>query len=212
MRNIKENRDLKEVIILARAKFDLFDRRRFSSFINYSETAADALLSDIINIIEKYDKRYLFEGDLVIERVVDMFYEDYTPHTYKRKQDLYNAYKVFIDDGDWGYEFGAHLMKKSHHQSNEYIYENSFVNGYHGGDDFGDDHPEPGVPWWKAPPTLKYWYMPATQWGTSPYYEAYGKINDLIDLMSSEKYNEGHTKIVSLFNEWYEKLLNVFKI
>lgn len=197
---------------MARWKFSIFDGRKIGAFIRQTNEIADKLLSDMEKLIIYYDAKYLYNGDLVIEHVVDMFYEDYTPHIYKRKEDLYNAYRVYIENGNWGYDFGSDLMLYQHHQSNEYIYENSFVGGYHGGDDNGKDHPEPGVPWWKAPPSLKYWYKPASRWSSSPYFMAKREIEKLIDDMSHEKYQDGHEKIVNAYNKWYKSLLDVFRI
>lgn len=197
---------------MASVYMKLFDGRKFDAFLRKSEDGAQKLLDKVVNIIKDYDERYLLEGDLAIENVVEMFYDDYTPIAYDRQEDLYNAYEVSIEDGEWAYDFGAHLMQKEHHGPNEYIYDNSFVEGYHGGDRYGDDHPQPGVPWWKALPTLDYWSRPAEKFDGSPYFMAKTEIEKLIDLLSEQKYNEGHSAIVSFYNDWYASLLSVFKI
>lgn len=63
---------------------------------------------------------------------------------------------------------GGHRVDKV---DNTYIYENSFVRGWHGGAidaRKGPPHPDPGTPWWKAPVgEYTYWLSPAAQ-GPSP--------------------------------------------
>lgn len=49
-------------------------------------------------------------------------------------------------------------MKKKHQFGNEYIFWNSFQNGFHGGAVDGPGHPDPGTPWWKFHGR---WYKPA---------------------------------------------------
>lgn len=116
----------------------------------------------------------------VCKSAVDTFYKEY-PAKYNRKHDLHNAYDVGIRDGwDLFVSFGSDLMKYSHHQSNEFIYVNSFEKGYHGGsfgvDKFGDIA---AVPYWRTPPGMfTHWYpagFPAPR-SVSPYKTITNKI------------------------------------
>ena len=50
-------------------------------------------------------------------------------------------------------------METSYRVSTDYIFDNSFVRGFHGGADDGPGHPDPGQPWWKLHGK---WYKPAT--------------------------------------------------
>lgn len=100
----------------------------------------------------------------MVERAVDKFYESYTPNMYSRKEGLYKGAKVTADDSTWRLDTGSEFMTTSYKVATEYIYSNSFENGFHGGADSGPGHPEPGTPWWKA---YGEWYMPATS-GPAP--------------------------------------------
>lgn len=113
----------------------------------------------------------------IIKKSIQEFYDDYKPRGkkggYKRKKDLFNAYKFTrINGNKFLFETGAQFMKKKHRASNEYIYNLSFVSGWHGGAISIKDskvgqwgaHPKPGfwtpgdnpitegIPWWRTPP------------------------------------------------------------
>lgn len=95
------------------------------------------------------------------ERAVDAFYESYTPHIYKRNESLYTAYKITVDENEWSLDIDENggYLTGTNYDSN-YVYINSFVEGYHGGAVNGPDHPEPGIPWWKFHGE---WLKPATR-------------------------------------------------
>lgn len=108
----------------------------------------------------KYNKRVKFNLELIVKNAVDDFYQSYSPHRYKRQEGLYKGAKVNATDDDWSIELGPQFMETNYEAGINYVYWNSFENGFHGGAVDGPDHPEPGVPWWKLHGE---WYMPAAQ-------------------------------------------------
>jgi len=83
-------------------------------------------------------------------------------------------------DGNWYVDMGPEFMKYPHRIGNvlgdpekgkEYIYKNSFVEGYHGGAVDGKNHPNPGEPWWKKHGLFgefTRWWKPAKQMEGEP--------------------------------------------
>lgn len=124
----------------------------------FVEMLADEL--DKLNAID-YKKYFIHLRD----QAVKAFYSSYYPRYYKRKYSLrYMAYPLIEDNEffmDLGVDNPGYFAK--HHQDEEYIYENSFQRGYHGGAYHN------GVPTWRTPyPTYEVWGWEAPQ-GPSPY-------------------------------------------
>ena len=129
---------------------------------------------------KKWDKKVYRKLKGIALDGVEAFYDDYEPNKYRRLEDLLNAFKIVVNEDDWYIEMGPEFMKYPHavgkalgdpEKGKEYIYINSFVEGYHGGAIDGEDHPNPGEPWWKIhglDGRFTDWYMPAPQ-GPSPY-------------------------------------------
>ena len=89
------------------------------------------------------------------------WYGKYDPHKYRRKGSLKQAFKIVRDGVDVEITYDAEFMNDyQHHQSNEIIFNNAFIEGYHGGsmgtDKYGDIATTPS---WRKP-FLKY-----THWG-----------------------------------------------
>lgn len=155
---------------------------------------------DVAKIDEVYPKRYQRELDDIGKTIVADWYKSYDPVFYRRHQSLKHAYRVVLNGTDYEVQFGPELMTESHDVSNEYIYENSFIEGYHGGAREGVGHPNPGIPYWRAPyPALSLWGRPAKR-SASPYYrmrhemenkikeldkERIGKLNKIMDRVES---------------------------
>ena len=125
----------------------------------------------VVNKIKpKYDKKAKFALELLGDRAVTQFYDSYSPQVYtNRKEDLFNAYKFFVDSDGWRLDDSPEFMHGGHRANNKVIYTNSFVFGYHGGAIKGPGHPHPGEePWWRAPVgEWTYWLSPAEP-GTPP--------------------------------------------
>lgn len=138
-------------------------------------------IDDLIELIPSVERKLRDKYNKIVERdlkymarsAVDIFYEKY-PTEYDRYGDLYNAFKVTATDTEWSIEFSPEFMKHEHHQSNEIIYNNAFVLGYHGGSwgksDYFGFRPPSGVPYYRGPGGESgwvYWTRPAVR-TTSP--------------------------------------------
>lgn len=174
---------------MAKYTFSFVDGRKLRTFISAIEKAISEA-DKVPEILKKYDRLFAEEAELAVKHVVDAFYESYTPFKYGRKLDLYHTYELIITDSIWDWKFGPEYMEAKHHQDNSYIYQNSFIEGYHGGVDYGKGHPDPGTPWWRGLPSFKYWSRPATQWGESPYYMALIELDKVVDTLVEQKVNE----------------------
>lgn len=105
------------------------------------------------------DKLYSYARKIVKD-TIDAFYGEYPRRSYDPKGDLYNAVDIEIQDG-WKLkiEIGYDMMQFEHHQSNLFVYNNSFVEGYHGGSWGIDKHGEiAAVPYYRTPPYFDSWY------------------------------------------------------
>ena len=202
---------------MASFKYELIDGRKISVFERKLKSTVEKIRNEPRKIMAKYDKLFFSEGEMAVKRVVDLFYEDYTPNIYNRKEDLYNTFKlILIEPGVWDWDFSHTYMKYKHGNkkkpvSNEYIYENSFVNGYHGGAIDGKFHPNPGEPWWKTIPGPGYWYEPATQYGESPRYEAEIELKKVTDELIEQK-KQDFMKITDCINDCYRAFFDMLKI
>lgn len=141
---------------------------------------------------------------------IDKFYEDYEPHFYQRTYDLYNTYRISVTEDEWKIDFDSSWMMNWHRvdeQDPEYIFENSFIRGWHGGALSGEGHPNPGVPYWRKPdvfvPTAtggsllmfshqSPWLSPALK-SPSPYEEIVRKSNLYMELEIA-KYHESYNE------------------
>ena len=125
-----------------------------------------------MDIIDKTTTKYCIKLQRAFNKikkdVVKKWYLDYggmlkiTPGGYHRKLDMFKISKIDIDKetGDIAVRFSEDNMTMWHRVSHEYIYQNSFVKGWHGGaDKLGDSpkpgyeepHPRPGLPYWRYP-------------------------------------------------------------
>lgn len=131
---------------------------------NAAQNLLNAIDSATNQLNKKYNNRVRFNLELMGERAVDAFYESYSPNMYSRQEGLYKAVKVIANDDEWSIDSGAEYMETDYKVGKDYVYVNSFEKGWHGGAIDGPDHPEPGIPWWKA---YGEWYRRATR-GPSP--------------------------------------------
>lgn len=182
--------------------------------LNAAINSMDAAMNIIENKIKpKYDKKAKFALELLGDHAVTQFYDSYSPHVYtNRKEDLFNAYKFSINsDGSYSLNDKAEYMHGGHRASNEVIYTNSFIFGYHGGatESKKGDHPNPGEPWWRAPVgEWTYWLSPAVQ-GPSPKdiidSEFSGVIEPIEQQLAEEVYNFGtpyQVRCLNVLSKW----------
>lgn len=130
-------------------------------------------------IIEEYPIKLEERLDETAKGVITEWYSSYEPYVYDRTRSLYHTYKIIRNGLSVSVDFDVEYMQNySHRVSNEYIYKNSFILGYHGGADSisgskvksdHDNHPSPGTPYWRYPtPYFNNWGSPAIQ-TFSPY-------------------------------------------
>ena len=165
--------------------------------------------------IKNIDKEIFKELDSAAIDAIDDFYYDYDrdEDSYNPKGSLYEMYRIVEEDDDWKIEYSHTFTNKKHRVSNEYIFENSFVQGYHGGADDakvfkGDPHPKPGIPYYKVPPAFTSWLRPASQ-SESPKLKIEEESRRIIKKYDN-KYIES-VKNLSNMNKGFEKWIKVLK-
>lgn len=140
---------------------------------------------------EIYPKLYYDELNEIGKHVISMWYATYDPIYYHRQMSLRNAYLVSLEDTEYSVRFDSSLINAySHHQDNDYIYELTFIQGYHGGDTIGQNHPNKGIPYWRTPfPQLTNWGRPAKK-SWSPYYMMVSEMKKKIKEIDKKKQTE----------------------
>ena len=186
------------------------------------------LLNDLIKLDDELDKtekkikiktkKEIRENlEYIARTAVDMFYEDYMPRMYRRTYDLYNAYKIRVNDKVWEVETNPDFMKNTHGGKNkvksDYIFQNSFVNGYHGGSTYGTDlygtpHPQPGTPYWML---YGRWYKEAAGGRVSPEEYIKTEVEQYLDTVPQKMQNEFDGIIRPLMNDVRNQALKTIK-
>ena len=119
------------------------------------------------NMAEKYIQKAVKKMNTIGRLQVWEWYKSYSPYQYRRKKTLYYGFKVEGGNGKIKVHFGPEDMYKIHFVDKldpNYIFDNSFMEGFHGGARDGEDHPEPGTPYWRTPaPNYPFWGRPAIQ-------------------------------------------------
>lgn len=138
-------------------------------------------------IRQKYNKRVKFGLELIAEHAVTDFYDSYSPHKYKRQEGLLTAYQIIADDDEWSIDTGSQYMTSEYRVDKDYIYENSFMRGWHGGAIDGPEHPNPETPWWKLHGE---WYKPAKP-GPAPIKYIDAEASKFLEEMEEAYGNEG---------------------
>lgn len=160
--------------------------------------AVDEAINTVNEIIEYYPKKAEYELKKCAYSVILDWYSSYPQKSYVRTFDLLHTFKIFKNtDGElWHVEFGSEFMEHEHNQDNEIIYNNSFLEGYHGGsrsERLGVD-----VPMWRTPILYyKHWYLEAPQ-SFSPYervFEEMSKVSSDLDEEIQEKVEKAIQKI-----------------
>lgn len=136
------------------------------------------LLQKLIPVIEKicsecnlnlaqYQMKY---AKRIIRSSIRQFYASYTPAYYHRRYSLYQMARPVIEGELFYILLGGEYSSFSHRIDENYIYENSFKQGFHGGAISGKYHPNKGTPYWRTPhPDYTSWGWPAYQ--TNPPYD-----------------------------------------
>ena len=114
--------------------------------------------------------------------VADNFYKSYYPRYYQRHHSLKYMMYPYIEDYEFQFDLGIDtpIYHAWHPRTTEqYLYMNTFEQGYHGGHRSGPGHPARGIPYWRTPhPTYESWGKPAVLAEISPH-------DDIIHLWDS---------------------------
>lgn len=162
------------------------DQAKLKKFQDYAGRLIDEYNRKVKVIFDKEAKALKLELQYIIDKYVDSFYSAYTPGSntysgskknadtgyssapYQRLYNLYDAFKIEIEDDDWrveaGHEFMDPMTGSKGADITRYVFELSLRWGFHG----AHIRSGAGVPWWRTPPNWQSWYMPAVQ--TEPVY------------------------------------------
>lgn len=133
-----------------------------------------------------YPKRYVEELYLIGDEVITQWYSSYDPFFYDRRGSLYEMFEVKLDGTNYIVKFNNDNLGGFE----EYIYNLTFIEGYHGGARGGENHPKDGVPYWRTPyPFFSRWGRPALR-SFSPYYRMVNRMKTKIKEIDTEKQKE----------------------
>lgn len=156
---------------------------------------------------KKYDARAKIDLKWIADFAVDNFYDSRTPLVYKRTESLYKAYDIVVEEGYWDIETKPDNMG-AHHQSNVLIFNNVFLQGFHGGSAGTDKNGDTAMsPAWRTPvPKYTHWGANAAQASESPEDEIYRELVKYATERTRQKqidFEEGEEKI---FDKLYKAM------
>lgn len=136
---------------------------------------------------EKYPEMYKNELEKIARSVMIRWYSSYHPYYYDRQMELWNhAWRITLNGTEYKVEFGYELMDSIYHQDVEIVFNNSFVNGYHG----GSFHDRGNIPYWRTPyPEFTSKGRPAIR-SFSPYSKMMSEMKKKIKELDIKKQNE----------------------
>ena len=151
---------------------------------------------------------------------IDKFYADYNPTFYRREGSLYSTYKLTSRGGVLSHNFGAQYMPQSYEHShrvpNQYIYDQMFLQGYHGGahtiapekvEQWGA-HPDPEsqTPWYRTPHPSRGEKNPYSRWSSRSAAQSTPPADDIREQL--QQYEDGKASTIgrgaadALSNAW----------
>ena len=158
-----------------------------------------SIIKDWREMADKYSVRAAKQMNKIARLEVWRWYSSYAPREYNRKKTLYYAFKITGGNGIVNVHFGPEMMYPIHRvdkYDSSYIFENSFMQGFHGGAINGSDHPNPGIPYWRRPaPDYPEWGWPAAH-NVSPYERINKAFDDYAKRTSKKLENEFKKKIL----------------
>lgn len=126
--------------------------------ISYMVEHGNDMIDEMIE--DTFDIAY-YELEEKFEHCVDMFYKAYSPNKYVRTESLYYGYKIKRGKLSLSWEWDAKYLPNGWHRvDNDYLFDLTFMRGYHGGADKGEGHPQPGIPWYMLD---GHWMKPAVR-------------------------------------------------
>ena len=115
-------------------------------------------------INKKLEERYIKDATKKIRKSINAFYHTYKPIYYHRQWGLRNMFNISANNGRIKMKFDGSFAENNYSQGSDYVFNIVFLQGYHGGSDYGEGHPAPGIPYWKTPhPYYTEWSRSAKQ-------------------------------------------------
>lgn len=196
---------------------------------NEYDKIIDECIDYVIKVSEELTRKYIkiAENEIteLCRKAISQFYAKYEPHYYKRKDGLKKAFKVTSneDNGTIEVNYSPDYMMANHRANNDYIFDISFIQGYHGGAGKGDytilsndeiiytPHPNPGEMYWRKPPLARFngelpehpyseWGRPAIQ-TKSPYVYIQERFPILEEKLNNRMQNEFNKKMTIMINK-----------
>lgn len=124
------------------------------------------------DIVEEVNTGVYEDVDEIIRGCIKAWYDDYKPRYYKRTYSMYHFYDIKKHKYSVEYDFSPDYMNYMHRFKTrggiEYLFNTTFVQGYHGGADKIDpskveewgEHPHTGTPWYRTPYKKYYDWRP----------------------------------------------------
>ena len=125
-------------------------KKKTTSCTDLINNFEEQLRKAINNAQEEIDVQFSKDIEQMIKFAAKEFYDDYHPSSYKRKGSMDEFYNVVVTDSASWVELGEEFSDTGHSVNNEYIFETMFIEGWHGGADSGEFHPDPGTPWYRT--------------------------------------------------------------
>ena len=162
------------------------------------EQLFDSAIKEWREMADRYSKRAAERMNKIGRLEVWRWYKSYSPFYYKRKRTLYYGFKVTGGNGVVTTIFSSKDMYKIHFVDQidpNYIFHNSFIEGYHGGARDGIGHPMPGVPYYRTPyPDFTDWSRPAVR-TESPFERINKAFDEYVDETKERMFKEFKRKI-----------------
>lgn len=169
---------------------------------------------------QMYQLFHKMEDDLdyICRTIIDDFYSDYMPnsHTgvdpvfYRRTFDLYNIYRIYVEDGFKQVALSSDFMQHEHHQGNDYIYKMTIEQGYHGGS-YGKNTPQPNTPYYRKPyPEYTEWGRPAVKSAVPPEKIFELEVNEYFDKSDKEFHNKIFIPAKKIVDEMKNRAIQVY--
>lgn len=146
-----------------------FIERYYSDIIKDAEARCGRALQ---TATMQYARQYERDIKDIFRKTVKEFYDSYKPTGYHRSESLYNIMGVdILEDGAYiSMSFHPELMTgyRNGYKGEDGLYSLVFREGWHGGAAYGDGHPEPGIPHWRAGLHFSGWGRRSARAGTPP--------------------------------------------
>lgn len=134
---------------------------------DYIEQVRQKVMAAVQKEIDQSVKDWVLKAEDRIQKMfvdtVENFYNDYTPDYYDRRESMYNLLETVTTSDGLIIRFNPEAMSfRNGYAGRDGLYGQVFVKGWHGGAASGEDHPEPGVPYWRdGRDRFRSWGLPA---------------------------------------------------